>query len=147
MEISVFGDTYALNVNHIDADPAEIRRQVREYEMDERRTFDLEVIYPDGFRGEVMQAMVAIPYGETRTYGELATLLDSSAQAVGQSCGANPIPIVVPCHRVVGADSLGGFSAQGGINAKRTLLAFEGSHGTQSSLDQYTLDGDARRIS
>ncbi len=79
-------------------------------------------------REKVWQAMLFIPRGETRSYGELATQLNSCAQAVGQACGANPIPIVIPCHRVVGKSSLGGFMhhADGSpLNIKRWLLSHE----------------------
>jgi len=76
-----------------------------------------------------MRAMREIPYGETRTYGDLAENLESGAVAVGQACGSNPLPIVVPCHRVVGSDGYGGFSAEGGVDAKRRLLAFERGEG------------------
>lgn len=79
-------------------------------------------------RQKVWQAMLSIPRGETRSYGELATELHSSAQAVGQACGANPIPIVIPCHRVVGKAGLGGFMhhASGDpVEIKRWLLAHE----------------------
>jgi len=76
----------------------------------------------------VWQAMCAIPRGKTRSYGELAVELRSAAQAVGQACGANPIPIIIPCHRVVGKSGLGGFMhhASGGpLDIKRWLLAHE----------------------
>jgi methylated-DNA-[protein]-cysteine S-methyltransferase len=79
-------------------------------------------------RQKVWQAMLSIPRGETRSYGELATELHSSARAVGQACGANPIPIVIPCHRVVGRAGLGGFMhhASGDpVEIKRWLLAHE----------------------
>ena len=72
-------------------------------------------------------AMAAIPLGDTRTYGELARDLGISAQAVGQLCGGNPLPLIVPCHRVLGAGGLGGFSAPGGIEAKVWLLRHEGA--------------------
>ncbi|MBX3714504.1 MAG: methylated-DNA--[protein]-cysteine S-methyltransferase [Burkholderiales bacterium] len=83
----------------------------------------------------VWEAMCAIPAGETRTYGELAKSIGSSARAVGGACGANPLPIVVPCHRVVGANgSLGGFmgARQEGfeLSIKRWLLAHEGARGS-----------------
>ena len=55
----------------------------------------------------------AIPFGETRTYGELAEELCVFAQAIGQACGRNPIPIIIPCHRVLGSNGLGGFSGVG----------------------------------
>ena len=77
---------------------------------------------------KVWLAMCHIPCGETRSYGELATKLKSSAQAVGQACGANPIPIIVPCHRVVAKAGLGGFMrhASGApLDVKRWLLARE----------------------
>lgn len=78
---------------------------------------------------KVWQAMLAIPRGQTRTYGELAFELHSSAQAVGQACGANPIPIIIPCHRIVAKAGLGGFMKGTGdttLDIKRWLLAHEG---------------------
>ena len=85
-------------------------------------------------RGTVFQqkfyaALCAIPYGETRTYGDLAKELGVSAQAIGQACGANPIAILIPCHRVLAADGLGGYSGMGGVEAKVTLLRLEGAAG------------------
>ena len=77
---------------------------------------------------KVWQAMLDIPRGQTRSYGELATELKSCAQAVGQACGANPIPVIIPCHRVVGKAGLGGFMkhASGNpLDIKRWLLAHE----------------------
>jgi methylated-DNA-[protein]-cysteine S-methyltransferase len=72
--------------------------------------------------------MQKIPRGETRTYGEVATTLGSAARAVGQACGENRLPIVIPCHRVVAAGGIGGFGhARGGylLEAKRWLLGHE----------------------
>jgi len=66
--------------------------------------------------------------GASAGYGDIATALDSPAQAIGQACGSNPIPIIIPCHRVVGADNLGGYSGQGGVETKVALLRFEGAH-------------------
>lgn len=77
---------------------------------------------------KVWQAMLDIPRGETRSYGELAAKLKSGAQAVGQACGANPIPIIIPCHRVVGKSGLGGFMGHASGNSldiKRWLLTHE----------------------
>lgn len=77
---------------------------------------------------KVWQAMLAIPRGQTRTYGGIAGELDSSAQAVGQACGANPIPVVIPCHRVVSRSGLGGFAKHVSgelLDIKRWLLAHE----------------------
>ena len=72
-------------------------------------------------------ALCAITYGETRTYGDLARELNVSAQAIGQACGANPIAIIIPCHRVLAADGLGGFSGAGGVESKVQLLKLEGA--------------------
>ncbi|HSM97977.1 MAG TPA: methylated-DNA--[protein]-cysteine S-methyltransferase [Gallionella sp.] len=77
---------------------------------------------------KVWLAMCNIPRGKTRSYGELAAELRSAAQAVGQACGANPIPIIIPCHRVVGKTGLGGFMRHAGgdpLDIKRWLLAHE----------------------
>ncbi len=77
---------------------------------------------------KVWQAMLTIPRGQTRSYGELAAELKSCAQAVGQACGANPIPIIVPCHRIVGKAGLGGFMKHASgdpLGIKRWLLAHE----------------------
>jgi methylated-DNA-[protein]-cysteine S-methyltransferase len=77
---------------------------------------------------KVWQALIAIPRGETRSYGELAAALRSGAQAVGQACGANPIPIIIPCHRVASKSGLGGFmrhASGNSLDIKRWLLAHE----------------------
>ncbi len=129
MQVRVRGDPYDLDADLVGEEETEIRRQIDEYAAGEREAFDLTVDYPKSHLGDVMRAMAAIPYGETRTYGDLAAELDSGAVAVGQACGQNPLPIVVPCHRVVGAAGNGGFSAPGGVDAKRRLLAFERGEG------------------
>lgn len=128
MITEIFGYEVEIDETRVTAPKEAIREQVVEYAAGERREFDFDVSFPDGFVGDVMRAMYAIPYGERRTYGELAAELDTAAVAVGQGCGSNPIPLLVPCHRVVGADSLGGFSAGGerGVELKRELLALEG---------------------
>lgn len=125
MELDLLGHTIELDVRYLDAKEAAVRRQVAAYASSRRRTFDFTVSYPENLTGDVMRAMTQIPYGETRTYGDLAAELDTSPVAVGQACGRNPVPIVVPCHRVVGSDGIGGFSAAGGVELKRRLLAFE----------------------
>jgi methylated-DNA-[protein]-cysteine S-methyltransferase len=108
---------------------AEVRRQLGEYFAGRRRAFDLEVVL-DGspFQRRVWAELRRIPYGGTLSYGQLAARLGApgAARAVGRANATNPVPIVVPCHRVVGADgSLTGFG--GGIAAKRALLALEGA--------------------
>ena len=126
VDIEVFGGVVGVDGTAIAEPPAEIRRQVGEYERGERGEFDLTVAVPDSFTGRVMTAMAGIPVGETRTYGELAAALDTAPVAVGGACGRNPVPLFIPCHRVVAADgSLGGYSAPGGLALKRRLLAHE----------------------
>lgn len=144
MHVELFGYEMEIDETYVEAPPAEIRRQVSEYAAGDRRTFDLDVAYPDGFGGEVMRAMAEIPYGETRTYGAIAADLDTAPVAVGQACGRNPVGVVVPCHRVVGADGgLHGFSADGGVAFKRRLLAHEREHAGDDAartLDDYLAD-------
>lgn len=107
----------------------EASRQLEAYFAGDLRSFDLP-LRPgvDAFGQSVLDAMRAIPYGETREYGQIARDLDTMPQPVGQACGQNPIPIVIPCHRVVGASGLGGFSAPGGVETKVALLRHEGAY-------------------
>ncbi|GFE65255.1 methylated-DNA--[protein]-cysteine S-methyltransferase [Litoreibacter roseus] len=107
---------------------SEAVRQITEYFARERVAFDLPLA-PRGsaFQQQFYAALQAIPFGETRTYGDIARELGVSAQAIGQACGANPIPILIPCHRVLAATSLGGFSGAGGVEAKVALLKHEGA--------------------
>ncbi|MEM8591519.1 MAG: methylated-DNA--[protein]-cysteine S-methyltransferase [Pseudomonadota bacterium] len=92
--------------------------------------FDLPLALGRGqFQVGFQLALLKIPHGETRTYGELAAELGASAQAIGQACGANRLPIIVPCHRVLGATNLGGYSGAGGVEAKVSLLRHEGAAG------------------
>ncbi|MHB8564121.1 MAG: methylated-DNA--[protein]-cysteine S-methyltransferase [Acidiferrobacteraceae bacterium] len=82
------------------------------------------------FQRRVWRMLRCIPSGTTRTYGQLARALDSGARAVGQACGANPLPVVIPCHRVVAEQGLGGYSAGpgiAGIRIKHWLLHHEGA--------------------
>ncbi|NEX93859.1 methylated-DNA--[protein]-cysteine S-methyltransferase [Caulobacter sp. 17J65-9] len=97
---------------------------------------DLEAATP--FERRVYDLALRIPPGETRTYGAIARELGEpgAAQAVGRALGANPIPIIVPCHRVLGADGkAGGFSAPGGVSTKARMLTIEGAR----TSDQPTL--------
>ena len=75
------------------------------------------------FQHRLRHALLAIPIGEARTYSEIARMLSSGPRAVGQALGANPLPILIPCHRVVAADGLGGFG--GGLTWKKRLLQLE----------------------
>jgi methylated-DNA-[protein]-cysteine S-methyltransferase len=140
-ELLLVGDGESLT--KLDFDPAHVRPgwrrepaafadasdQLDAYFAGELRTFDLPLA-PSGtpFQRQVWEALTAIPYGETTSYGELAESIGrpGSARAVGAANGRNPIAIVVPCHRVIGADStLTGYA--GGLDAKLTLLTLEGA--------------------
>lgn len=105
----------------------EAAAQLQAY-FDRRLTrFDLALDWGEGLNGAVRRAMAEIPMGETRTYGQIAKVVGAPAQAVGQACGANPLPILIPCHRVTGTDWFGGFSAPGGVETKAALLRHEGA--------------------
>lgn len=102
--------------------------QLAAYFAGDLAVFDLPLAAPPSDAQAAWRAAcLTIPFGETRTYGEVARDIGWPAQAVGAACGGNPIPIVVPCHRVLAADSLGGFSGAGGIEAKVALLRHEGA--------------------
>jgi len=105
-----------------------VSEQIAAYFRNDLTAFDLPLRSGGSeFQRDVCDAMLAIPFGETRTYGELAEGLGVFAQAVGQACGHNPIPIIIPCHRVLGANGLGGFSGGEGIETKMQLLRHEGA--------------------
>ena len=104
-------------------------RQICAYLEEPTFRFDLPVS-PGGtlFQQRVWRALTEIPGGNTETYGALATKLGSAALAIGQACGANPVPIVIPCHRVLGKRGLGGFMHHrdgNPLEIKRWLLTHE----------------------
>jgi methylated-DNA-[protein]-cysteine S-methyltransferase len=108
----------------------EAARQLREYTNNEREVFDIPLRprFGGAFERRVWAHVAAVPYGTTTTYGEIALALDApgSARAVGAANGRNPIPIIVPCHRVIGArGALTGYA--GGLDNKRRLLEHEGA--------------------
>ncbi len=107
----------------------EAARQMGAYFAGSLAAFDLPFDWGQGLQERVRRAMAAIPFGQTRTYGEIARDVGAPAQAVGQACGANPVPILIPCHRVLGRAGLGGFSAPGGVETKVALLRHEGAAG------------------
>ena len=99
--------------------------------------FDLPLA-PEGtdHQKRVWKEMCRIPYGDLATYGDLARTIGSSARAVGTACGRNPIPVIVPCHRVVGTGGrIGGYSGRGGLDTKRVLLNLEGAVAQGDLLD------------
>jgi len=107
----------------------EAARQLARYRDDPDAQFDLPLqVQGTQLQRSVWNAMCAIPRGKTRTYGELARELGADPRAIGQACGDNRLPIVIPCHRIVAADGLGGFAhATSGylIEVKRWLLLHE----------------------
>jgi len=113
-----------------DAPPPHIRAQLDAYFADGAAGFDLQLeLSGTDFQRSVWQALQTIPSGTTVTYGELAERLGTSARAIGGACRANPCPIVVPCHRVVAKQGLGGFAGDTSgrkLDVKRWLLFHEG---------------------
>lgn len=143
--ITVIGDENGIQVIHIETPESkrtltlaadwqrddfffdEVKRQLVEYFDGQRKTFDVK-LNPQGtvFQKRVWHALQAIPYGETRTYGEIAAAIEMStaSRAVGAANGRNPIPIIIPCHRVIGQNGkLTGFAF--GLDMKRQLLGLE----------------------
>ena len=106
----------------------EARSQLNAYFSGKLKSFTLPLnISGSAFQKSVCQLMLEIPYAETLTYGDIAKKLNSSAQPVGGACGRNSIPIIIPCHRVMGAkDKMTGFSGSGGVKTKEALLRHEG---------------------
>jgi methylated-DNA-[protein]-cysteine S-methyltransferase len=105
---------------------SEAAAQLDAYFAGQLTRFDLPLA-PDGspFETRVWAEMREIPYGETRCYGDLAATIGSAPRAVGRACGRNPIPIIIPCHRVLAKTGIGGYSGAGGPETKRQLLALE----------------------
>ncbi|MEM0923979.1 MAG: methylated-DNA--[protein]-cysteine S-methyltransferase [Pseudomonadota bacterium] len=109
---------------------AEAADQLTAYFEGRLTHFDLPLAPTGGpFQQQVMDQMRLIPFGQTRSYGEIAQDLGCPAQPVGQACGANPIAILIPCHRVLSANGTGGFSGFGGVETKIWLLRHEGAYG------------------
>jgi methylated-DNA-[protein]-cysteine S-methyltransferase len=127
------------SVRQVASIPA-VRSQLDEYLAGERKSFtlplDLSMASP--FGKVVLHALTEVPFGELITYGALATRVHSYPRAVGGAVGRNPIPIVIPCHRVVAAGgSIGGFS--GGLDRKYFLLGLEGLAVRAGETNQVTL--------
>lgn len=133
--------TEALTRGHPEAQPDEtpfaglIERTRRYFDGDRVDFSDVGCLLPrpDGFQADVLRACRQIPYGQTVSYGELARRIGrpTAARAVAGALGRNPIPLVIPCHRVLYSDGRsGGFSAAGGVELKERLLALEGSRPT-----------------
>lgn len=106
---------------------AQAAQQLGDYFDGRLRSFDLPLA-PEGtpFLRKIWRRLATIPYGKTVTYGALARATSTAPRAVGMACGRNPIPIIVPCHRVVGLNgAMVGYSGAGGLDTKQRLLDFE----------------------
>jgi len=125
MEIRINNEAVEIRERLLDKSSEEIRKQVRQYLDKERTWFNFEVELSKDFTDQVLREIQAIPYGSKKTYGEIADNIDSSAIAVGQACGRNPVPVIIPCHRVVSANGLGGYKYSSKL--KKYLLDLESS--------------------
>ncbi|HVJ40941.1 MAG TPA: methylated-DNA--[protein]-cysteine S-methyltransferase [Dongiaceae bacterium] len=104
----------------------EAARQVEAYMQGRLQAFDLPLqAEGSAFAKSVWAEMLKIPYGRTRTYGDVANALKAPAQLVGQACGQNPIGVIIPCHRIIGTNWLGGYTSDLGVDAKAYLLDLE----------------------
>ena len=110
---------------------AEATRQIKEYVDGKRRSFDIRIdwsILSSNFQRAALQAVFSIPYGQTRTYAQVAAQIGRPAapRAVGRANATNPMPLVIPCHRVIGTDGkLHGYGGAGGLKTKEWLLKME----------------------
>lgn len=125
MSYELLGHKVDIESSRIAESRRTIHQQLSEYATGDRRQFELTIDRSSGFLGKVQQELCSIPYGEMRTYGDVAEQLDTAPIAVGQACARNPLPIVVPCHRVVGSDSLRGYMYPG---LQEKLLELERKH-------------------
>lgn len=105
----------------------EITKEISQYFNQPRHRFQLAFkLSGSPFQRKVWNALSVIPYGQTVTYGQLAHELQTSPRAIGQACKTNPLPLFIPCHRVIAKDDIGGFMGQNqAIDIKKTLLVHE----------------------
>ena len=119
--------------NALTSQIASATRQIKEYLAGHRRTFDLKIDWSalgSDFQRVALRAVFAIPYGKTRTYAEVAAKIGHTGafRAVGRANATNPMPLVIPCHRVIGTDGkLHGYGGKGGLKTKKWLLKLEGA--------------------
>ncbi len=123
---------YVLNVKGFPS-LARATRQIKEYMDGKRRSFDLKIdwsVLGSDFQRAALRAVFSIPYGQTRTYAQVAAQIGhpQAPRAVGRANATNPMPLVIPCHRVIGSDgSLHGYGGTGGLKTKAWLLKLESS--------------------
>lgn len=123
---------------NLDQRAKHLAHELHQYLQQPEHVFDL-LFVPSGtpFQLRVWRALLAIPAGQVLSYGELATQLKTAPRAIGQACGSNPLPLVIPCHRVVSANGLGGFmhAASGApLDIKAWLLRHEGGNPKSQAL-------------
>lgn len=120
------GDKQLMSPDRLPPILADVQAQLKAYFDGQLRRFAIPLANPRTvFQAQLRAAMLNIPYGETASYAGLAREISSSPRAVGTGCGRNPIPIIVPCHRVVATTGLGGYSGGEGLRTKKDLLAHE----------------------
>ncbi|MCU4674585.1 methylated-DNA--[protein]-cysteine S-methyltransferase [Catenovulum sp. 2E275] len=129
-QIDLYADSLPYQIGHSNSLTNEITAQISAYFSGDIAQFDLPVnLAGTEFQQKVWQQLQAIPYGDSLTYGELAKKINSSARAIGGACRHNPIPIIIPCHRIVAATGIGGYSGQWRlgqkVDTKRWLLTHE----------------------
>jgi methylated-DNA-[protein]-cysteine S-methyltransferase len=123
MIVAVFSGELVIDEDLVNQTESEIRKQIQEYLEKERKTFSLDTSFPGGGLGLVLRKASQIPYGETRTYGAVADELDIDKLKLGEYLDRNPLPLIIPSHRVVGENSVGSYKA--GREVKRRLLELE----------------------
>lgn len=131
--VKMLSTRYNANINKDDSRTATVITQITEYLNGDRHRFDIPIDWSvmTAFQGKTLQAVCRIPYGETRSYSQIAAQIGipHAQRAVGRANATNPIPIVIPCHRVIGADgSLRGYGGGDGIPTKTWLLELEKRH-------------------
>jgi methylated-DNA-[protein]-cysteine S-methyltransferase len=122
----------------------EATAQIKQYCQNADFTFDLPLhLEGTAFQKKVWKAIASIPKGEVRTYGEIAEQVNSSARAVGNACAVNPVPVIIPCHRVVAKDGFGGYAGETLEKSPRGLIRVKGWLLLHEGVLQAQVDGKA----
>jgi methylated-DNA-[protein]-cysteine S-methyltransferase len=132
LAIELLSSSVAVEQQSAHPDVERLCQQIMQYLQQPTISFDLPLVqHGTAFQQRVWRAIAAIPCGQTRTYGELASQIGSGPRAVANACGANHLPLAIPCHRVVAKNGIGGFmqGKQNGLLIKRWLLQHEGVKG------------------